>query len=125
MLLRAVDVDWELPARLLPKMGAKVGGIAPNKPNAYSDGSLKHNKGHFWQVGGAGVWWPGRSKETLTKEEKGVAEYEEVQGPVDIFDPEAEKGRDGVMLWCPFNSRLNSSTRCELGAATVPCQHWY
>ena len=37
--------------------------------------------------------------------------------PLDIFDPEAEEGRDGVMLWCPFNSRLNSSTRCELGAA--------
>ena len=23
------------------------------------------------------------------------------------------------MLWCPLNSRLNSSTRCELGAAIV------
>ena len=38
---------------------------------------------------------------------------------MDIFDPEAEEGCDGVMLWCPFNSRLNSSTRCELGAAII------
>ena len=26
---------------------------------------------------------------------------------------------NGVMLWCAFNSRLNSPTRCELGAAIV------
>ena len=28
-------------------------------------------------------------------------------------------GREGVMLWNSFNTRLNSSTRCELGAAII------
>ena len=28
-------------------------------------------------------------------------------------------GEEGVMLWCPFNSLLNSSTRCELAAAIL------
>ena len=40
-------------------------------------------------------------------------------GLMDIFDPEAAARGRGVMLWCPFNSTLNSSTRCELGAAIV------
>ena len=65
------------------------------------------------------MWWPGRDIGTLTSEEKGIAEVKEHVDLMDIFDAEAvERGR-GVMLWCPFNSRLNSSTRCELGAAIV------
>ena len=60
----------------MPNMGGKVAGTAPTNINAYSDGSLKHTKGHFWQVGGAGVWWPDRSKEDLSEEEKNFAQFE-------------------------------------------------
>ena len=34
-----------------PKIKEKVQGIAPQEPNAYSDGSLKNTKGYFWQLG--------------------------------------------------------------------------
>ena len=103
----------------MPKMGGKVEGTAPKNINAYSDGSLKHTKGHFWQVGGAGVWWPGRKEDSLSPEEKRYAQYKMYQEKADIFDREAKEGREGVMLWNAFNTRLNSSTRCELGAAIL------
>ena len=43
------------------KWDSHQGGPIPTQPNVYSDGSLKHPRGIFWQVGGAGVWWPKRS----------------------------------------------------------------
>ena len=88
-----------------PKISQRVKGEAPEKPNVYSDGSLKNTKGYFWQLGGAGVWWPGRKAEDLTQEEESIAEYKEEPG--------------GLMLWCSFNADLNSSTRCELAAAIL------
>ena len=103
----------------MPEMGSKVEGTAPKKPNVYSDGSLKNTKGYFWQVGGAGVWWPGRAIETLNEEERRIGQGKEMEDLTDIFNPEAEARGKGVMIWCPFNSRLNSSTRCELGAAIL------
>ena len=51
------------------------------------------------------MWHPGRKKEELTDEEKKFAEHKEKE--------------DGVMMWCVFNSSLNSSTRCELAAAIL------
>ena len=54
---------------------------------------------------GAGVWHPAREGANITAEEKAIAEYEEHEG--------------GVRMWCAFNSSLNSSTRCELGAAIL------
>ena len=88
-----------------PKIKEQVQGIAPQEPNAYSDGSLKNTKGYFWQLGGAGVWWPNRVESEVTQEEMKIAEYKETEG--------------GVMLWCSFNASLNSSTRCELAAAII------
>ena len=62
----------------MPSVKAPVDGEAPADPNAFSDGSLKHTKGLFWGVGGAGVWWPDRSAATLGEEEKRFTEYEEL-----------------------------------------------
>ena len=72
---------------LMPTMGNKVAGTAPKRPNVYSDGSFKNTRGHFWQVGGAGVWWPGRGILTITEEERSIAEFKEHSEEVDIFDP--------------------------------------
>ena len=75
----------------------------PKKPHVYSDGSLKENKCYFWQTGGAGVFWPGRSMDQITKDEAIYTEH--------------EQRSEGLLLWCPFNSLVNSSTRTELAAA--------
>ena len=111
----------------MPSIDAEVVDQAPSSPNAYSDGSLKNVKGYFW---GAGVWWPGRKASTLTASELRIAEHREVEAARDLFDPELPEQGGGVMMWSPFNARLNSSTRCELGAAIVAMvsplwhQHW-
>ena len=76
-----------------------------NKLNVLSDWSLKHTKGCVWQFGGAGVWCAKGKEETLATEEMQIAEH--------------NGGEDGAKLWCPFNSSLNSSTRCELAAAIL------
>ena len=83
----------------------KVEDRVPERPNVYSDGSLKQNKCYFWQTGGAGVFWPGRKMDQLTEDEATYTEREQII--------------KGLLLWCPFNSLLNSSTRTELAAAIV------
>jgi len=90
---------------VIPRIEKRIEEEAPREPNVYSDGSLKNIKGPFWHLGGAGVWWPGRKEDQLTRNEGRIAEYKECEG--------------GLMLWCTFNSSLNSSTRCELAAAIV------
>ena len=47
----------------------------PKKPNLYCDGSLKQNKCYFWQAGGAGVYWPGKSIHQITKDEAIYTKY--------------------------------------------------
>ena len=79
--------------------------LVPEEPNAYADGSLKQSKGACWQTGGAGVWMPDRKIEDLTEQEKKYTTQEEAYG--------------GIMMWCAFNTLINSSTRCELGAAII------
>ena len=103
----------------MPSIDEEVVDAAPDTPNAYSDGSLKNTKGYFWSVGGAGVWWPARKASTLTAKEKHIAEYREVEPARSIFEPQRPEENGGLMLWSPFNARLNSSTRCELGAAII------
>ena len=76
-------------------------------------------KGSFWSVGGAGVYWPDRHVDSLGKEESSIAESREVRGGTCMFDTGAPSHQHGSMLWCPFNSKLNSSTRCELGATLL------
>ena len=78
---------------------------APEEPNVYSDGSLKQNKSYFWQTGGAGVFWPRRKPEELTDYEKTYTEQEQLE--------------EGLLLWCTFNSLLNSSIWIELVAAIL------
>ena len=59
----------------------------------------------LWQTGGAGVFWLGRSIDQITKDEAIYMEH--------------EQRSEGLLLWCPFNSLLNSSTRTELAAVIV------
>ena len=105
--------------RLMPKMCGRVEGTAPKHPNVFSDGSLKSTRGFFWMVRGARVWWPARDLSTITKEENEFVEFCEHEVAVDLFATGPRMERKGIMLWCPFNSRLNSSTRCELGVAIL------
>ena len=51
------------------------------------------------------MFWPGRKLEELTEDERKYTEHEQLE--------------EGLLLWCPFNSLLNSSTRTELAAAIV------
>ena len=46
-------IDWDLP----PK--AEAG--APDEPNVFNDGSLKHSLCQLWSVEGVGVLWLGRN----------------------------------------------------------------
>ena len=39
---------------------AKCSSASPDKPNVYTDGSLKNIKGLHWSTGGCGLWWPNR-----------------------------------------------------------------
>ena len=103
--------------QIMPTLSRRLVGTAPNNPNVFCDGSLKNTKGYFWQVGGAGVWWPDRAIATISEEEKEISEFEEHEVAGDIFAEGGGTSQKGIMPWCPFNSRLNSSTRCELGAA--------
>ena len=90
---------------VVPNIAVPVQGEAPVEPNAFSDGSFKNTKGPFWHLGGAGVWWVNREAKDMTEQERRIVEHKEKDG--------------GLMLWCPFNSSLNSSTRCELAAASL------
>ena len=38
------------------------------KPNVYTDGSLKNPAGLHWAIGGVGVWWPGRIERPTEQE---------------------------------------------------------
>lgn len=82
-------------------------GVAPAEPNVYTDGSLKHPKSKFWHGGGFGAWWPKRS-----------------QAEAPINDTEDlhlryEFGTYGLWTWAPISSMMNSSSRCEIAAATL------
>ena len=46
-------------------------------------------------------------------------EYEELVKDEWTADGQRTADSSGTMTWCPFNSRLNSSTRTELGAAIL------
>ena len=88
------------------------GGVEPlvcspvtlGKAKIFNDGRLTQRL-YLWQTSGAGVWRPGRKVEDLTEEEMHIAEY--------------EANAEGIMLSCPSNALLNSSTRCELAAAIL------
>ena len=49
---------------------------SPERPNAYTDGSMLNTKALHWAIGGLGVWWPGR-KNGPTEAEKAVAHSEQ------------------------------------------------
>eukprot|EP00973_Karenia_brevis_P066092 9188485-Karenia_brevis.AAC.1 len=79
----------------------------PATPNVYTDGSLKHARGHWFSLGGAGVWWPDRDRQLspLTEAEAKYAECKEEDG--------------GILLYGLIGGHRCSSTRAELAAAIV------
>ena len=104
----------------MPTIKRRIHDAAPDKPNGYSDGSLKNVRGMFWSVGGAGVWWPNRTIDSITVDEATIAVHRQVEPDHDWFGPHKDiMNPGGLMLWTPFSSRLNSSTRCELGAVIL------
>ena len=80
---------------------------SPEKPNVYSDGSVKNPRSAFCQIGGVGVWWPNRKIETMPLE---TAEIDY------MFSEETDFGVRG---WNTFNNLKNSSTRTEIGASLL------
>ena len=94
--------DLPLPKRTNPSKGKPS-----ETPNVFPDGSVKNPKEAAWRMGGAGAWWPGRKLEEAkpSETEERYIVYIQKEG--------------GVMISTTFNSLMNSSTRCEMGAAIV------
>ena len=78
--------------------------MAPDRPNAYTDGSILNPRGLHLSVGGLGVRWPERTAD-ITDIEAAWTQHEARDG--------------GKMLWAVFNDLENSSTRCEIAATIV------
>ena len=100
-VLREADqvADWGMPARCTED--------APHDINVYSDGSLKYPACHWWQLGGMGVYWPGRSALT---------------DPLNQMESECaatEVSNDGVKLWGAVCVHKCSSTRTEVAAGII------
>ena len=74
-IMEALMKEGDKEEKCKPRVRERAHEEAPLKPNAFSDGSLTNTKGHFWQLGGAGVWRPIREICDLTKEEQDVAEF--------------------------------------------------
>ena len=78
--------------------------IPPLRPNAYSDGSLKHPRISLWSLGGLGVWWPERDvqQHPITDAEHAIANHSCTAA--------------GTSLWGAITGQRASSTRTELAA---------
>ena len=79
----------------------------PDKPNVYTDGSLHNPTSRHWQVGGMGIFWPGRSLEQEPIEES------------EMLFMRSEQIAEGINLWGTFTALRGSSTRCEIGTALI------
>ena len=77
---------------------------APANINVYSDGSWKHPLVYYFSIGGAGVWWPGRTRRLC------MAEEDLSLGSV------SDKG---VRLRTAIGGFAGSSTRTELAAGIL------
>ena len=92
---------------------------APEEINVYTDGSWVHPLKQYLGIGGAGVWWPGRS---LTRSETGLNYI-----PLSSGECEMTTGHptaDGVRLYTKIGGHNGSSTRTELAAGIIAiCAH--
>ena len=64
-IMEAMMAQGRKDGMIRPSVKKRIQERAPAKPNAFSDGSLRNTQGHFWQLGGAGVWHPVRELEDL------------------------------------------------------------
>ena len=88
-------------------MPERVNGTPPEQPNVYSDGSVHNPASTHWKVGGIGIFWPRRNEEELPLTD---AETKFMQ---------KEVTPSGMRMWNCFSNLMNSSTRCEIGAALI------
>ena len=88
-------------------MPSKVDGKPPEKPNCYSDGSLKNPRYQKWSLGGFGLWWPGGD---ISNQPLGKTEAE--------FTVNTDN-KDGIRMWGALPGGKTSSTRTELAAGLV------
>ena len=79
----------------------------PPEPNTYTDGSLTHPTQIDYNLGGAGVWHPGR-----TLADKNASEAEAQLG-------EFQQREAGLQLFTNLPGLTTSSTRVELAAAIL------
>ena len=92
---------------------------APEHINVFTDGSWLYSLEQFLGLGGAGVWWPGR---TLHNKQDGTTRI-----PISTAEHEmalhvVEEG--GVRLYTRIGGFTGSSTRTELAAGIIAiCAH--
>ena len=88
----------------------------PTEPNVYSDGSWIIPTKRFLSLGGAGIWWPGR---TINKNDANDGMYYMPlsDGEVEIGDWKQEPL--GLSLYTKIGGYSGSSTRTELAAGIM------
>ena len=94
---------------------------APESINVYTDGSWKYPLKQYLGIGGAGVWWPGRS---LTKSDdvNGLKYIPMSSGEYDMAL--SQSSAEGVCLYTRIGGHNGSSTRTELAAGIIAlCAH--
>ena len=124
-ILQKNDVDENLNARQTFQHIKKVANVkdlplpyrvwipAPEAINVFTDGSWLHSAQHFIGIGGAGVWWPGRSIErshTLKYKAPSDAESE-----IAVF----KQQQHGVAAYANIGGFDGSSTRAEVAAGII------
>lgn len=88
-----------------PQFLAEVLGEAPERINAYGDGSLKCPATQWWVLGGFGVWWLGATPDQAFK----VTMPDEQ--PMHVEDKDI-----GIGMWNCMQGQFGSSTRMDLGS---------
>ena len=89
---------------------------APDNINVYSDGSWMTPTKRFLSLGGAGIWWPGR---TLNRENDDNDLYYMPLSDAEYEIAFHKQEADGLTLYTKMGGYSGSSTRTELGAGIV------
>ena len=95
------------PYLLQPPMPGPCDETAPDEPNVFTDGSLKHPACQHWSLGGMGVWWPSRNLQDhpLSDMERNFSVW--------------EVGENCLSLWGAITGARCSSLRTELSAGIL------
>ena len=88
-----------------PDYPEDVQGSIPEKPNGYTDGSVKNPASCLWQMAGYGMYWP-----------EPPAEHENHELTKYTYSQAAE---EGVIMWGHMAGQQCHSTRTELAARLI------